>query len=393
VLYYLCAKYYLGKIMKNRKEFDNILEECLERILTGGETIEQCLASYPEQATELEPLLQTALSARETLAIKPRPEFRDRARYQLRTALQEMEEKRQRRFSFFNWQPRWATAVIAVLILVLASGSTVAAASGSMPDEPLYPVKLVTERVQLALTPSVLGKAELHAKLADKRVTEIVKMADEGRLELVEQTARRLNEQLMVVAVLVSPEGREAVSITPTPEAVQAPSLPAVAEKSQQERPGLVLAPAPPEAPPEVPSPSAVKEPRQKRPDMMMAPTLPVKEEPVAEKPELRAVPAQPAPRQASELQPAPPVLTPERAEADTEGIEVDRRAKLRMTVMRNLAKHREALRTALERAPESARPALLRAIAASDAEYEKILEALKERLDGTEEEDDDGED
>ncbi|MQY73396.1 MAG: hypothetical protein GH142_06995, partial [Dehalococcoidia bacterium] len=109
-------------MMKKRKEFENILEECLERILTGGETIEQCLASYPEQAVELEPLLQTALSTRETLAIKPRPEFRERARYQLRTALQEMEEKRQRRFSFFRWQPRWATAVIVVLILVLASG-------------------------------------------------------------------------------------------------------------------------------------------------------------------------------------------------------------------------------------------------------------------------------
>ena len=92
--------------MKKEKEFDNILDECLERILTKGETVEQCLASYPEQAAELEPLLQTALSTKETLAIKPRPEFRERARYQLRAALQEMEEKRQRRFAFFSWQPR-----------------------------------------------------------------------------------------------------------------------------------------------------------------------------------------------------------------------------------------------------------------------------------------------
>ena len=58
----------------------------------------------------------------------------------------------------------------------------------------------------------------------------------------------------------------------------------------------------------------------------------------------------------------------------------VDKRAELMVIVVRNLAKHQEALLAALERAPESAKPALLRAIAASDAEYEKILEALRER-------------
>jgi hypothetical protein len=59
--------------------------------------------------------------------------------------------------------------------------------------------------------------------------------------------------------------------------------------------------------------------------------------------------------------------------------MKVDRRAKLRMIVIRNVAKHREELRAALERAPESARPALRRALAASNAEYEKVLEVLEE--------------
>ena len=115
----------------NKKEFDNILEACLERMLTRGETVEQCLADYPEQAVELEPLLRTALFTRRALSIKPRPEFRERARYQLRTALQEMEEKRQRRFAFFSWQPQWVTALVAVLVILLASSGTVAAASWS----------------------------------------------------------------------------------------------------------------------------------------------------------------------------------------------------------------------------------------------------------------------
>ena len=46
--------------MENNKQFNTILDECLERLLTGQETVEQCLQRYPEYATELEPLLRTA---------------------------------------------------------------------------------------------------------------------------------------------------------------------------------------------------------------------------------------------------------------------------------------------------------------------------------------------
>ncbi len=46
------------------KEFDNILDECMERLLFKGETVELCLESYPEQAVELKPLLQTALATK-----------------------------------------------------------------------------------------------------------------------------------------------------------------------------------------------------------------------------------------------------------------------------------------------------------------------------------------
>ena len=60
--------------MKKRKEFDNILDECFERLIKG-ETIEQCLASYPEQAAELEPLLQTAQVTKKATAVEPRPEL------------------------------------------------------------------------------------------------------------------------------------------------------------------------------------------------------------------------------------------------------------------------------------------------------------------------------
>ena len=213
--------------MNNENEFDNILDECLERMLTGGETAEQCLARYPQWAKELEPLLLASTFARKASSVKPRPEFRERARYQMRAALQEMAEKRERHFSLFRWQPQWVTAVIAVVVLVVASGGTVAASGNSMPDEILYPVKLATERVRLTLTPSSLGKAEFYMEMADRRVAEIIVMANRGKSEHVEQVARRLNVYLAQAADLVAARnGGDGVVMAPLPAAApeRAPS-------------------------------------------------------------------------------------------------------------------------------------------------------------------------
>jgi len=278
--------------MKN-EEFNNILDECLERILNKGETVEQCLAGYPEQAAELEPLLQTALTVKKVSAIQPRPEFTAKARYQFRSALQTVKPKR--KFSFFGWQSRWATAVAVVLILLLAGSGTVFAADNSMPDSPLYPVKLAVEQVRVRLTPSDIGRAELYTKLADRRVAEIAHMASKGKPERVEWLTQRLDTLLVRVAVLATVGRAEDV----------------------------VLAPAPTPAP--APVPGAEREPAGR-------------------------VPPQAA-----------------------------RRARLRMSLIRYATDNPAMLRAVLERAPESARPALLQAIEVSLRGYQQALKALEE--------------
>ena len=77
-------------MIKKTREFDNILDECLERILSGGETVAQCLAGYPEHASELEPLLETAYITRQATSITPRAEFREKARHEFSQALQDL---------------------------------------------------------------------------------------------------------------------------------------------------------------------------------------------------------------------------------------------------------------------------------------------------------------
>jgi hypothetical protein len=367
--------------MKNDKEFFNILDECLERILAGGETVEQCLASYPEHAAALEPLLQTALDTKETLEITPRPEFKERANYQILTELRDIEERKQRRFSLFGWQPQWTTAVIAVLVLLMASGGTVAAAGNSMPDQPLYPIKLATERVRLTFTPSELGKAEYYAELVDKRVNEIVNLVDKGKLKHMEKTTERMNNQLMAMTVLVGTgEGAPGVLTIPpaVPEAVPAlpeavREAPAVTVEPEEPRPSVMMAPPPPEAATQAPLPTRAGEP-QKR------------------KPEITAAPAKPVPEKAPVLAPIPAVVPSREDEVEEEDEDetLGRRAKLRLILTQNAKKHPEALRAALQRIPESARPALLRALEASNIEYEKLLQLLEEAEDEDEDEDED---
>jgi hypothetical protein len=271
------------------KDFDDILNECLERLLIKGETVEQCLAGYPEQAAELRPLLETALATKKASAIQPRPEFRARARYQFHSAIQSKKPGR----LFFGWQPRWVATLAIVLVLLLAGSGTVAAASGSMPGEPLYPVKIVSEQAQLAFTPSTQGKAELYTRLADKRVAEIIYVAEKGDARQVGLVAQRLDNYLVRIASLVSTESSD-----------------------QSEEGGLMRVPAP-----------------------AMAPE--------------------------------------ESAEKDT-GVNIrgNRWAGLRIELTRYATEHPAALRAVLQRAPESAKPVLLRAINTTVAGYKKALEA-----------------
>jgi hypothetical protein len=318
--------------MKN-KEFENILDECLERIVLGGETLEQCLERYPEQADELKPLLETVLAVKKASAVEPRPDFKARASYQFRSALGEKAAPKRR--PFFGWLPRWATALTIVLIVLLAGGGTVVAAANSMPDSILYPVKLATEEVRLAFTPSQLGKARLCSSFADERVAEIVYMAEKGDAESVEATTERLDDRLETLTVLVSElEAGEK----------NADAMLSVTSGGEE------AAPAPAE-------PTEPTEP--------VEPTVPTEgtDEPTPEPTE-----------------PVPPVAIEEggglwvgegRGQAHSE-------AELMVKVFNSAATNSAVMRAMLDDVPESVREALLEAIAVSEEGYQRVLEALE---------------
>ncbi|MDP2743961.1 MAG: hypothetical protein Q8P00_02705, partial [Dehalococcoidia bacterium] len=140
---------------------EQAFEECLERILASGESLEQCLRTYPELAERLEPLLTDALSLRGVLAQSPRPEFRARLKAQFLSA---HERARQRRVRFtWGWQHRLATTGMAVLVAIVLGGSAIVAAERIPPDNPLYEMKLATEKVRLVMAGSDSQKVKLNA--------------------------------------------------------------------------------------------------------------------------------------------------------------------------------------------------------------------------------------
>jgi len=300
----------------NNKEFDNILNDCLERLLIKGESLQQCLQSYPEQATELKPLLETALAAREASTIQPRPDFRARARYEFNSALKETAAGKSR--LSWGWFPRWATVAAIILAVVLAGGGTVVAADSSMPDSPLYSVKLATEQVRLTLTPSQIAKARLCAQLADRRVAEIAYMADKGDVEQVEILTRRLDDKLELMVAFI--EGRGGIHL-----------------------PGMAMAP-----PEEAATPPATYEapPETTIPDEALTPEA---------------------------------ITAPDKTwGGGDDAARNGNRHELKSTLLSDATSNRAVLRQALDEVPESTRDALRRALAVSEEGYEEALDALE---------------
>ena len=171
---------------------DDVLNECIER-LAGGETVEQCLASYPDFAVELEPLLRTSATTMNiAAAITHREEAKQRSRYRFTAAIADREKASKqgwlgRLIGPTNWRVKVArTALVAVGIVVLGTGTAygaTVASEDSVPGDPLYAVKTLKEDISLRMPKSDLARAKEHAHLANVRTEEVGTLIDRGRME------------------------------------------------------------------------------------------------------------------------------------------------------------------------------------------------------------------
>jgi len=327
--------------MSNDIQLDDILDNCLERILIKGETIEQCLESFPEYSDELEPLLEMAMTTKQVTTIEPRPEFKEQAKYRFQMALRESGQKKS--WPIFNWrlQQRWVTAVAIVLVVLLTTSGTVAIASNRMPDSPLYEIKLATERVQLTLTFSEMRKAELHAGIADKRVNEIIYLADKGSPEEISQITDSLDSHLSEISFLVS-----------------APVV--MSGDAMITEPAIAVQDAPPKR--AIPNEEAV--------EVTIAATE-APQEPIT--PTLTGPEELPAPLPSTKEVNEEALSTVDTYSSDNP------RADLIIKITNQFNYNIASLRALLETAPESARPALVQAISILEKGYRDAIMSLNQ--------------
>jgi len=177
------------------------LDECLERI-RAGTSVQDCLASFPEEAVELAPLLETLLAVR-TLQVTepPLPErvAAGRARFLARAAEFRQQEAEARTAPFAGWlaglrqrlsawaapRPmagRWAVTALATLVLlVIVGGSAVVAAEGSLPGDVLYPLKRTVQEVRILLATDEATRGELEREVQAQRRADALAVARQGR--------------------------------------------------------------------------------------------------------------------------------------------------------------------------------------------------------------------
>lgn len=161
----------------NRK-FEDILEECIDAVVNNRQSVEDCLARYPQQAPELEPLIRLAVAVREASRLEAPAHLRDRLQRLLLT--EEASPKTQRRW-FRLGVPRWATAAAAVLLVAIVAGGTLTTSASSLPGDALYPVKTAAEGVRLTLARDPDAVADLHLEFAQRRLEETRALAEAQR--------------------------------------------------------------------------------------------------------------------------------------------------------------------------------------------------------------------
>jgi hypothetical protein len=208
--------------MSKINEIDLIFSDCLDAVMSGQSTVADCLKHYPEHASELEGLLATSLEISHAAEIIPPAGARMRIRVALNERMAELSGRKPKTAPF--WRLGWANVVATFIMgLSLAGGGVAYAASGAMPGEALYPLKLNLEEALVSITFSSDAKVELYAALNDRRVDEIVFLAQRGDSQAIVEVTTRIESNLSAAAAAKGISANEYATAKASPADSQIP--------------------------------------------------------------------------------------------------------------------------------------------------------------------------
>lgn len=116
-----------------RDDIAKILDECIDR-MNAGESLDDCLASYPEHSKELRPLLTAAFGIRDASSPIPGPGAKAMARRKLQAALAEKRTETgimRRIFEVFSVQRTKVLATVSLILIVAVVGLSAGLAMGN----------------------------------------------------------------------------------------------------------------------------------------------------------------------------------------------------------------------------------------------------------------------
>lgn len=239
------------------------LDITLERLL-AGEPLPDILADQPAQADGLEPLLSTA-TLLQTLAPVEMPAASDWqvdrqqflaevARCQshsvspgrlvclkdgiVHTLLEQLS------LPIYVWKEQRPMSILLIKATLIFSlifgslGSTAVLAANSLPDSPLYPVKLAMEQTRLILVSQPGDQADLHLSLAQVRSQEMAQLALAGKVPDPATLARlqqHLDQSLNLAAQL--PDGPMLGLLTQARQMIQSQQQQLVQTQAQVSQP------------------------------------------------------------------------------------------------------------------------------------------------------------
>lgn len=185
------------------RRIDKILDIFAPAIENGQETIDSIIEKYPQYANALRPRLEAMLwlvSAKKNL--EPRQGFTSSSRQYMEQQFKSFQPRSfwPRVFSRYTPQ-RWVfnivSPIIVLFLLALVINSAILTARLSIPGDPFYSTKLLTEDIQVALTFNQLHKTDLYIEFSRERTTEFVELVLEGDYELLPPAANRLETEII----------------------------------------------------------------------------------------------------------------------------------------------------------------------------------------------------
>ncbi|MFH1184047.1 MAG: hypothetical protein V1755_03285 [Chloroflexota bacterium] len=156
-------------------EIDAILDDCLRRVTTDGQSVEECLRRYPAHAAELRPLVEAARRLHGLTAVTPSYACRVIGRAKLMAHAEAGRTRTPR-----GVQAAWRLAAAVMVLVVVMLLSTTALAQAALPGEPLYGWKLTSENLWRAVSPDTLS---VDLTLAERRATELTSVDRDPRGE------------------------------------------------------------------------------------------------------------------------------------------------------------------------------------------------------------------